>query len=79
MTSEKPQQNDPGAPGSEERRPSPRIAFTSWMIPLLIMAVFFSMFWISRGPLRTEITFDFLIQQIHEGNVEEIKVGKEDA
>ena len=79
MTSEKPQQNDPGAPGSEERRPSPRIAFTSWMIPLLIMAVFFSMFWISRGPLRTEITFDFLMQQIHEGNVEEIKVGKEDA
>ncbi|MBC7856178.1 MAG: ATP-dependent zinc metalloprotease FtsH [Pirellulaceae bacterium] len=47
------------------------------MIPLLIMAVFFSMFWISRGPLRTEHTFDFLLQQIREGNVEEIKVGKE--
>ena len=71
------QDRDDGSP--EERRPSPRILFTSWMIPLVIMAVFFLLFWINRGPARTEITFDFLMQQIREGNVAEIKVGKEDA
>lgn len=76
MTSEKPQQDDGG---TEDRRPSPRIVFTSWMIPLLIMVVFFTLFWLNRGPTRTEISFDFLMQQIRDGNVEEIKVGKEEA
>src|SRR5258705_13955379 len=76
VTSEKPQQDDGS---TEERRPSPRIVFTSWMIPLVIMAVFFTLFWLNRGPTRTEISFDFLMQQIRDGNVEEIKVGKEEA
>jgi cell division protease FtsH len=77
VTSEKPQQDDPGLSGSEERRPSPRIAFTSWLIPLLITATVISLFWVNRGPARTEVTFDFLMQQIRAGNVEELKVGKE--
>jgi cell division protease FtsH len=76
VAKEKSDQDD-GSP--EERRPSPRIVFTTWMIPLLIMAVFFSLFWLNRGPTRTEITFDFLMQQIRDGNVAEIKVSKEDA
>ncbi len=79
MASEKPQQDDPGAPGPEERRPSPRIVFTSWMIPLVIMAVFFTLFWLNRGPTRTVVSFDFLMQQIRLGNVEEITVSKEEA
>ncbi len=74
MTSKKPVQNDDSP---EELRPSPRFALTGWMIPLVIMAVFFSLFWLNQGPKRTEITFDFLVQQIRAGNVAEIKVGKE--
>jgi cell division protease FtsH len=76
VTSEKPQQDD-GSP--EERRPSPRIVFTSWMIPLVLMAVFFTLFWLNRGPTRTLVSFDFLMQQIRLGNVEEITVSKEEA
>ena len=74
MAKEKPAADD-GSP--EERRPSPRFAFTGWMIPLAIMAVFFSLFLLNRGPKRTEITFDFLAQQIREGNVEKVTIGKE--
>jgi cell division protease FtsH len=71
MAKEHPEQDEFG---DEQPRPSPRLAATSWLIPVLIVLLIFSLFWMNSGSGRTRIDFNFFLEQLREGNVEAVEV-----
>jgi hypothetical protein len=60
--------------GDEQPRPSPRLAATSWMIPVLILMLIFSLFWLNSGPARTRIDYNVFLQQLRDGNIVAVEV-----
>ena len=70
------EQHDQGESGSEQTpKSSPRMAATGWLIPVLIAMIILSLFWINRGPSRSEITYSFFLEQLQADNILEVKTG----
>ncbi|HZL90265.1 MAG TPA: ATP-dependent zinc metalloprotease FtsH [Pirellulaceae bacterium] len=72
MAKEHPEQDEFGE--EQPTRPSPRLAATSWLIPVLIVMLIFSLFWLNSGPARTRIDYNFFLQQLRDGNVTAVEV-----
>src|SRR5262245_60293241 len=72
MAKEHPEQDEFG--DEQPTKPSPRLAATSWLIPVLIVMLIFSLFWLNSGASRTRIDYNFFLQQLREGNVTAVEV-----
>jgi cell division protease FtsH len=70
MAKEHPEQDEFG----DEQPTRPRLAATSWLIPVLVILIIFSVFWMNSGAGRTRIDYDFFLQQLREGNVAAVEV-----
>ena len=60
-------------------KPSPRLAATSWLIPVLIVMLIFSLLWLNSSGSRTEIRYDFFLEQLRQGNVDALEMGETEA
>ncbi len=77
MAKDKPDPDD--VSDQQPSKPSPRLAATSWLIPVLIVMLLFSLFWFSTSSARTEIRYDVFLQQLREGNVEALETSLQEA
>jgi cell division protease FtsH len=77
MAQDKPEPDD--LSDEQPRKPSPRLAATSWLIPVLIATLIVSLFWLNSGPPRTEIRYDFFLEQLRQGNVDALETGLQEA
>jgi cell division protease FtsH len=57
----------------EDRRPTPRMLLSGWIIPLMAAVLVFALAWMNWGPARTEIDYTFFLEQLRENNVRELE------
>lgn len=64
---------------NEERKSSPRGATTGWLLMLGLMVLFFALFMLNRGQNRTELPYDFFVEQVKAGKVAELEIAGTEA